>query len=294
MRIKIAFIIILILSVAAVVGFSTVSGSQSQGSSSAVQRVKPTAGIRDSVKHEDAARRNTSLANNLSWTFGGKQQRGWHLYVPLISRLLGTEATSDSEKFAKALSDWQKKRGLTATGVLDEETLMSMVASWQGQRLKQRDYALPDQLITVPASEFYDPTRPDELRQVERKTYKAYKKMIAAAAKDKSLDLATTRDGELAPGEKYLKIISAFRSREYQDRLRKQQPNVGRAGLALNSPHFTGRALDLYVGGEPVETKDANRAMQVQTPVYRWLVRNAERFGFRPYYYEPWHWEYVE
>jgi LAS superfamily LD-carboxypeptidase LdcB len=25
---------------------------------------------------------------------------------------------------------------------------------------------------------------------------------------------------------------------------------------------------------------------------YRWLVRNAERFGFCPYFYEPWHWEY--
>ncbi|HZH32789.1 MAG TPA: hypothetical protein VEY11_18625 [Pyrinomonadaceae bacterium] len=25
---------------------------------------------------------------------------------------------------------------------------------------------------------------------------------------------------------------------------------------------------------------------------YRWPVRNAERFGFRPYFYEPWHWEY--
>ena len=65
------------------------------------------------------------------------------------------------------------------------------------------------------------------------------------------------------------------------------------AGLAVNSPHFTGRALDLYVGGEPVDTRDSNRAVQVQTPVYQWLVLNADRFGFRPYCYEPWHWEYV-
>ena len=50
---------------------------------------------------------------------------------------------------------------------------------------------------------------------------------------------------------------------------------------------------DLYVGGEPVETNDSNRALQIQTPVYQWLVRNAERFGFQPYYYEPWHWEYT-
>ena len=70
--------------------------------------------------------------------------------------------------------------------------------------------------------------------------------------------------------------------------------SAGTAGLAMNSPHFTGRALDLYVGGDPVDTRDSNRAIQVNTPAYKWLVRNAERFGFRPYFYEPWHWEYVK
>jgi len=100
---------------------------------------------------------------------------------------------------------------------------------------------------------------------------------------------------DLKPKGQYLKIVSAFRSREYQENLRRQSPNAGSAGLAVNnSPHFTGRALDLYVGGSPVDTKDSNRAIQVNTPAYRWLVENAERFGFRPYFYEPWHWEYVK
>ena len=89
--------------------------------------------------------------------------------------------------------------------------------------------------------------------------------MVAAAIADRSLGLAHTSRDELAPGEKYLKIISAFRSREYQEKLRRQSPNAGRAGLAVNSPHFTGRALDLYVGGDPVDTRDANRAFQIQT-----------------------------
>ena len=84
-----------------------------------------------------------------------------------------------------------------------------------------------------------------------------------------------------------------MRTPEYQAQLRAQSPNSGRAGLAVNSPHFTGRALDLYVGGEPVSTKDENRAIQTQTRAYRWLVKNAGHFGFRPYFYEPWHWEYV-
>ena len=168
-----------------------------------------------------------------------------------------------------------------------------MVSQWQNNRLKDRTAAVPDQLLTAPASDFYDPERLEELRQVERQTYAAYKRMIAAAIADPTLKLSHTPSGELTTEEKYFKIISAFRSREYQERLRRESPNAGTAGLAVNSPHFTGRALDLYVGGEPVDTKDANRAIQVDTPAYRWLVRNAERFGFRPYFYEPWHWEYV-
>ena len=114
--------------------------------------------------------------------------------------------------------------------------------------------------------------------------------MIAAAAKD--LKLPLDADGKITASEKSLKIISAFRSPEYQQKLRAQSPNAGRAGLAINSPHFTGRALDIYVGGDPVSTKDANRAIQVNTKAYRWLVKNAENFGFIPYFYEPWHWEY--
>jgi D-alanyl-D-alanine carboxypeptidase len=240
---------------------------------------------------EGAAQQNRSLKDNLSWTFGGKTQRGWAIYVPLIQQLLGTTDDATSENFAASLARWQKRVGLTASGALDEATLMRMISTWQSQRLKSRVYPQPDQLFTVAPAEFYDAGRADELRQVERQTYAAYRRMLAAAAADSSLQLQT-RGGELTAAEKYLKIISAFRSREYQDRLRKLEPGAGRAALAVNSPHFTGRALDLYVGGEPVITKDSNRALQTQTRAYQWLVKNAPRFGFCPYFYEPWHWEY--
>jgi hypothetical protein len=239
---------------------------------------------------EGAAQQNRALKDNLSWTFGGKTQRGWAIYVPLIQRLLDTEADATSDAFAASLARWQKRSGLKASGVLDEPTFMRMVSTWQSQRLKSRVYPQPAQLFTVPPAEFYDSGRADDLRQVERQTYTAYKRMLAAAVADSSLQLKT-HGGELAAAEKYLKIISAFRSREYQDRLRKLEPNAGRAALAVNSPHFTGRALDLYVGGEPTITKDNNRALQTQTRAYQWLVKNAPRFGFCPYFYEPWHWE---
>jgi D-alanyl-D-alanine carboxypeptidase len=241
-----------------------------------------------------AATRNVSLRSELSWIFGGKQQLGWYLYTSLIQDLLNTEQDATSSGFASAVAAWQESSGLKPSGMLDEDSLYAMVSVWQGARLKGLADALPDQLVTAPASDFYDPSRPDELRQVERETYAAYKRLIAAAAQDSSLGLSLGPHGELASAENYLKIISSFRSREYQEHLRRQSPNSGRAGLAVNSPHFTGRALDLYVGGDPVDTKDSNRALQVQTPIYLWLVLNAKRFGFRPYFYEPWHWEYVK
>jgi zinc D-Ala-D-Ala carboxypeptidase len=240
-----------------------------------------------------AAAQNADLQNNLSWTFGGKQQRGWYLYVPLIRQLLGTESSPHEAEFALALSRWQKSVGLPPNGVLDNATLAVMITTWQSRRIKEKSYPSPDQLVLIPTTDLYDPMRPEELRKAEAQAFAAYKRMMAAAIADKSLKLATTPTGELASTEKYLKIVSAFRSREYQEKLRQQSPNAGRAGLAVNSPHFTGRALDIYVGGDPVSTEDANRAIQVQTRVYLWLVKNAERFGFRPYFYEPWHWEYL-
>ncbi len=242
----------------------------------------------------EAAAQNFTLRSELTWTFGSKQQHGWYLYDLLIGQTLNVPPAAATPDFAVGVSTWQKQKGFSPNGVLDENSWMALVSQWQADRLKDKTPATPDQLLTAPPSEFYDPERLPELRQVERSTYAAYKAMLAAAIADPALKLAHTPQGELAPTEKYFKIVSSFRSREYQEQLRRQSPGAGSAGLAMNSPHFTGRALDLYVGGDPVDTKDANRAIQVKTPAYQWLVRNAARFGFRPYFYEPWHWEYVK
>ena len=241
----------------------------------------------------DAAAQNSLFRNELMWEFGRKSQRGWHLYDLLIGETLNIPHSASSVNFAATIAGWQKQKGLSVSGVLDEDSWMALVMQWQANRLKDKTPATPDQLLTAPTSDFYDPSRLDELRQVERNTYAAYKEMLAAAIADPTLKLAHTSPTELASTEKFFKIISSFRSREYQEKLRRESPNAGSAGLAVNSPHFTGRALDIYVGGDPVDTKDANRAVQVNTPAYKWLVKNAERFGFRPYFYEPWHWEYV-
>ena len=234
---------------------------------------------------EQAALRNAVLQSELSWFFGGKSQRGWYLYTPLISSMIGAEDQPASARFALKLSGWQAANGLQQSGVLDEKTWSQMVTAMQANRLHSLIAPADDKLVIAPISDFYDPTRAEDLRKVERRTYQAYRRMMKAAAADPSL--------KLAAGDKYFKVISAFRSQDYQDQLRRQSSSAGRAALAITSHHLTGRALDLYVGGEPVSTRDENRAIQVKTPAYRWLVKNAARFGFKPYFYEPWHWEYV-
>lgn len=240
-----------------------------------------------------AATTNAATVNTLQWPFGGKMQSGWAIYVELIGQTIGAEADAGSEDFAARLADWQSKKGNQPTGLLDAATMQQFVAHWQGQRLGRSTTPPLERLISAPIEDFWDPGRDANMLQLERDTYTAYRKMIAAAAKDLGKQMRFTTSGELADGEKFLRIISAYRSPEYQAALRKREPGAGRAALAKNSPHFTGQALDIYVGGEPVTTKDANRLIQVQTPAYKWLVKNASKFGFYPYFYEPWHWEYV-
>jgi uncharacterized protein YcbK (DUF882 family) len=222
--------------------------------------------------------------------FGSRTQHGWTIYIPLICKEIGTDADIGSDEFAQAVARWQRRNGLAPVGTVDLDTWGAMVRDFQSRRIKDRAYPDADELLTAPASDFYDPQRPPELRQVRRDAYEAYKRMLAAA--DADLHLSRGGSGETADSVQYLRIISALRSREYQDQLRRQSPKSGRAGLAVNSPHFSGRALDLYVGGDPVNTRDENRLLQTATPVYHWLVKNAAKFGFKPYFYEPWHWEY--
>lgn len=114
----------------------------------------------------------------------------------------------------------------------------------------------------------------------------AWKKMRAAAA----------RDGiELLP-------ISGFRSVARQARIIRGKLATGQSITAILrlvaapgcSEHHTGRALDL---GSPDHIGlDADFA---KTPAFRWLKRQAAKYGFRLSYprenphgiaFEPWHW----
>ncbi len=105
-----------------------------------------------------------------------------------------------------------------------------------------------------------------------------------------------------AAGSIELVVVSAFRSVEYQARLFEQKLNRGETIDAIlrqsaapgYSQHHTGHALDLATPScEPL-----TEAFAV-TAAFRWLEKNAARFGFSMPYergnahgfaYEPWHW----
>jgi hypothetical protein len=64
----------------------------------------------------------------------------------------------------------------------------------------------------------------------------------------------------------------------------------GRKFLAFDSPHETGLACDFGCGGlMPVS---GTIAEQERTPLWKWLVDHAWRYGWSPYKVESWHWEH--
>ena len=70
-----------------------------------------------------------------------------------------------------------------------------------------------------------------------------------------------------------------------------------RLGAPGFSNHQDGKAIDFHTveNGKdfPVSTSSANIShWRANSWVYQWLLKNAARFGFKPYAFEPWHWEY--
>lgn len=105
-----------------------------------------------------------------------------------------------------------------------------------------------------------------------------------------------------ARGQIELQLVSAFRSVEYQVGLIERKIARGQTLeqiLAVSaapgySEHHSGRALDLTTPGYAVLEEEFELS-----PAFRWLVHNANNFGFRLSFprhnphgiaYEPWHW----
>jgi LAS superfamily LD-carboxypeptidase LdcB len=125
-------------------------------------------------------------------------------------------------------------------------------------------------------------------RLLRRDVLHSYRQMVAAARAEVP---------EIRADPELLQIFSGFRDPEADAARCAAERNCDGLRRAVCSPHRTGTAVDLYVGqllGMGVDSThpDSRRHMS-EGATYRWLVKNAGRFGFVPYLYEPWHWEWV-
>jgi LAS superfamily LD-carboxypeptidase LdcB len=116
-------------------------------------------------------------------------------------------------------------------------------------------------------------------------------KLAAAALAEMAAAVKSDLDIELA-------LASAWRDHrwksyeDYEQTVIKKYGSVaeGRKWLAFSSPHETGLAMDIGVGG--LTPSRATAEKQKQQPLHKWLVEHAYEYGWHPYKREPWHWEY--
>ena len=236
-----------------------------------------------------AAQANATSLTTLAWTPFGRPETGWEAYAPLVAREVGTRCTADSAGFASAYAAWEQSQGLTADGVFKAEDFRRLLATLELRRpfVQQTSKGL---CPAAPPSSALSAAAPDEAHwnkpiQLRTGALTAYRRMVAAA---RSQGLALHGD--------LLKLVSGYRGPE-EESARCADGGCNTVTRAHCSAHRTGLALDLYLdhapGKDPTSTDDANRIAMAHSPEYRWLVAHAGDFGFLPYPYEPWHWEWT-
>lgn len=241
----------------------------------------------------DPAVANAISLYALEWTPFGAAELGWGTYLPLLQQELGTDCGPGTSDFAAALAGFQGRHGLPATGAFDPATFEVLKGVLQERRpfvMARLRGECPD---PPPLRELGYLEAPEEhadrlTRLLRRDVLDAYRRMVAAARAEVP---EVRNDPEL------LQIFSGFRDPEADAARCAAEGNCDGLRRAVCSPHRTGAAVDLYVGqwmGMGVDsTRPESRQFMTRGATYRWLVRNAGRFGFVPYLYEPWHWEWV-
>jgi LAS superfamily LD-carboxypeptidase LdcB len=239
----------------------------------------------------DAAQRNREGLSEATFATFGRVETGWEYYEPLIAHEIGTRCGAPTPAFASSLAAWQFHRGLGQTGVMDEATFAAMKAEWEKRRpfVAANMHGCPSSppeasLAVVPADESYG----GKTMLLRPAALAAYARMLAAARAE-------------APGVKsdprLLTLFSAYRSAESDAARCALDDNCQGVVRTTCSAHLTGLAIDLYLGAAPGyppdSSDDANRLHISRSAAYRWMVGNAWRFGFVPYAYEPWHWEWT-
>lgn len=239
-----------------------------------------------------AAAANAKSVTTSTWTFfegreGAKEGPGWDMYVPLILRTLDIRCEASDPGFAKALAGFQRRAKLKATGRMDAATARALRGRWQWRRdfLKKAAKACP--LADVATLQ---PVYAGDTRLVaDRRVLAAYTHMRRAF---EDAHPYMIRFGALD-------ILSAWRDPAKDREVCKDNPTCnGVAKTDHCSSHWSGMALDLYVGmtGDygPIDSNYENRLYQSRTVIYQWMLDHAGEYGFVNYPFEPWHWEWQE
>lgn len=264
------------------------------GRSPALQPARPriSADCRGPSEFAGAARANADALATLDWAPFRVAERGWDAYAPVIADEVGTDCAPQSPGFAAALARWQAKAGLPATGRVEAATVEKMRIAW----MLRRPFVVATRQGQCPAA-------PPEASLAQAGPTEGYWGKVvqlrpAALAAYRQLAAAARREVPGVAGDKtLLTIVSGYRNPQADSLRCLEHGNCGGPARANCSAHLTGLAVDLYVGSAPGEdstsTSDANRTFQAQTRLYAWLARNARRYGFVGYPYEPWHWEWT-
>lgn len=237
-----------------------------------------------------AAAANASSLRTLAWSPFGRAETGWEIYVPLIQHEIRTTCPPNSEGFAAALASWQRAHDQGSDGVLTEMLFLTMKGDVQGRREFVRFTSLgqcPDTPNLITAAKVEEGYGGKQV-WLRPKALDAYRRMVAAARAEVP---------EIAADPRNLTIFSGYRSPASDAARCQSEGNCDGVVRARCSAHRTGLAMDIYVGQAegygPDSTADPNRLVMTHTPTYRWLLANAERFGFVNYPFEPWHWEWT-
>jgi hypothetical protein len=238
---------------------------------------------------EAASAANGQSLDHLVWSPFGRLEVGWRVYAPLIEREIGYACPPATQGFASAYAPWQHHHGRPEDGVFKPDDFRRMLVDMELRRpfvqLTAKGICppppAPQALATATPNEAYG----GKAVQLRAGALAAYRRMVSAA-----------RAQGLAKGANVLKLVSGFRG-PAEEASRCADGGCNTVTRAHCSAHRTGLALDLYLphapGEDPTATDDGNRLAMVRSPEYRWLVANADRFGFLPYPYEPWHWEWT-
>ncbi|ADG11685.1 peptidase M15 [Caulobacter segnis] len=237
-----------------------------------------------------AAAANAASLSTLAWSPFGKAEIGWEIYAPRIAAEIGTSCAAGSDGFAAALARWQAANRLAPTGVMDAAAFAVMLPRWHLARpfvRVNREGTCPGapsgpDLATARADESYG----GKTIQLRPAALEAYRRMTAEA-----------RAAGVLRRPEALKIYSGFRAPDVDAQRCARDQNCQGLTRTICSAHRTGLAVDLFIdaapGFGPDSSADANRLAMARSPLYRWMVWNAGRFGFVNYVYEPWHWEWT-